>query len=263
MDKITRMDLPRKRSFVYYIATDWHDVNYCQRTAQILVQTAIKTPRTRRRLILGGDFLDLPQFMPRNPHFKRHLKYAGGIEEYFIPAAEEAYAWGNVILDQLQEKFPEIVFVVGNHDYRLEVFQRDFCPIEYHPHFDLVMGLNLIKRGIPFINYNNWLDISPGRLTFTHGMYHNINHPKSHYDTVGHSVIYGHLHEAQMRPFRRRGDTQYAYAVPCMCHLAPEYLKNRDNKWDNGFATVVVKPNGNSEVNLHVVRDGELIGPRG
>ena len=263
MDKVLKLDLPKINSYVYYIATDWHDKHYCIQTAKELTNMALETPKSRRILILGGDFLDLPEFMPKNKDFKRHLSHTHGIEEHFLPAFEEGLAWGNIMLDELQKVFENIYFVCGNHDYRAEIFQKQFCPAEYKPHFSIQAGLNLQKRGIEFINYNHWLDLSPGSLTFTHGMYHGNTHAKKHFETAGASVAYGHVHQAQMKSFTRRGETQYAYAIPCMCNLAPDYLKNRENNWDKGFGVAIVRSDGHHHMQIHVVKDGELVGIKG
>jgi predicted phosphodiesterase len=262
MSKVLSLKLPRKDEIhSYIVASDWHDIHLNSSAYDILKRFALRIPKKQRRLIILGDFVDLPEFMPRNKDFKRHVKSAMGIEDYFLPAAEMAMGWANDVLDELQKIFPVIIFASGNHDWRLDDFGRTYSPPEYRPYFNLKARLRLRERNIPFVDYNCWIDI--GRLSLTHGMYHGTTCCKKHYEAAGRSVIFGHVHKVEARSFTRRGDTVMAWSLPCMANLSPDYLKGRENAWTTGFGVANMRHNGKFNFNVFTIWDDMLVLPNG
>lgn len=260
MDKVVRVPTPRKGKVdIYDVASDWHDRHSDPASIDILIQFAQLRQRKDRKLIIPGDFLDLAEFMPRSPLYKQWIKRSDGVEEFFLPAVNEAFGWGNEMLDRLQKTYEEIILMGGNHEYRLVEFARvlnNSLPAYSH-NFDLQVGLNLRSRGIKYVPYNHWLDI--GNVTITHGMYHGTTCLKRHYEAAGKSVIFGHVHMDDVKSFTRRGDTVKAWSLPCMSTLAPEYLKSRENNWTNGFGVLRMKSNGRFNFHVHTVWDNQLV----
>jgi len=263
-EKVFTAPLPSKdKTHTYYIASDWHDTNSCEASINILIKMARKHKQQKyyRRLIINGDFLDLAEFMERSKNFKKWVVRPEGIEDYFLPAANRAIRWGNKILDCLQKTFGHIVFISGNHDWRLDNFGQLYAPDIYKDKFNLEKRLKFAKRGILHVPYNNWYDI--GKMSITHGMYHGTTCLKRHYEACGRSVIFGHVHQVGAKSFVKRGDSNIAYSLPCMCDLAPDYLKARENNWTKGFGVLNVKSNGKFNFNTFTIWDGELVLPSG
>ena len=165
------------------------------------------------------------------------------------------------LFEDLQKEFKTIVLMLGNHEYRIKLFREGPCPRKYVQDFSIKDALNLKKRGIKLIKYNDWIDIAS--LSVTHGMYAGQTALKRHYEACGRSVVYGHLHSHDEKSFIRRGKTIKAIGMPCMCSLNPDYLKNRENNWANGFGEFHFKSNGHFHHNIIHVWDDEAILPGG
>jgi UDP-2,3-diacylglucosamine pyrophosphatase LpxH len=258
VSKITRVKLPEKGEIhSYIVASDWHSGALDIPTYKILIQHLKRIPKEQRRLVIDGDFLDCPHLMGKKTDFKRMSSSTFELESEIVPASLDEFSWGNGILDELQKLVEKIYFIEGNHDWRYRNFMDNWAPFAYKHNFDLIGQLNLKERGIPFIKYNDWLDV--GNLAITHGMFHGATHNKKHYEAAGKSVMYGHVHHANSKSFFHRGETKKAWSLPCMCGLNPEYIKNTDNNWTNGYASLQVKHNGNFNVGIHEIWDQQLI----
>jgi len=257
--KITTVKLPPKGEYHnYIIAGDWHSHALHKASYEILKQYALRIPPHLRCLIINGDFLDCPHLMARDENFKKWAKRPEGIDEYFIPLSEEEFKWGNDVLDELSKIFPRIIFIEGNHEVRYNWFMHSkFCTEAYAHNFDIKKQLKLEERNIHFTPYNNWLDI--GKVAITHGQYHGSTCLKKHFEAAGKSVIFSHIHHADSKSFAHRGERKKVWSLPAMCELNPEYMKNRDSNWSNGFGHLTVKPNGNFQFNVHEIWDDELI----
>ena len=255
--KITQISLPEDGSYhFYFIVSDWHSQYMNIGCYEILKKHISMIPKEFRRLIILGDFLDCPHLMGKKADFKNMCKSTETLEE-LSKVSEIEFLWGNNILDELQYLFGWIYFVEGNHDWRYKNFINNWAPIAYAHNFDLKRNLKLEERGIPFINYNDWLDI--GNIALTHGMFHGATHLKKHMEACGKSTMYGHLHQADSKSFFFREQIKKAWSLPCMCDLNPEYIKNRDMNWSNGYGTMGMKSNGNFNIHIHEIFDGELI----
>lgn len=264
MSKVTTVNLPQGKEEIhnYVIAGDWHSQFINDHCYTIIKQFGLTLPEESRALIINGDFLDAPFLMKKNPDFRQMLK-ARMFEEHFVELAVEELMWGNVVLDELQAIFPKIILIEGNHDWRYRWFM-DLAdvPHAYKHHFDIEKRLRLKERGIPYVYYNDWLDI--GDLSVTHGMFHGVSALKRHYEASGgRNVIFSHVHHSDAKSFRARGTTVKAWSLPAMCDLNPEYIKNTDNNWTNGFGSIHIKSNGHFNMHIHEVWDGELILPNG
>jgi len=261
--KIHKLTTPSKGKYHHYIAaSDWHDKNMNKSTFKVMMSHAMDLPKSSRRLIIVGDFIDGAHLMIKDPLFSKWLKRGhDGLEHYFMPQAQDEFNWANDILDKLQQVFPEIWYLEGNHDWRYDWFSN-ICDPAYKLNFQVPIQLELASRGIEFIRYNDWLDVGDN-LSITHGMYHGSTHLKKHYETCGKSVLYGHVHHADCKSFITRGKTKKAWSLPAMCDLNPDYIKNSDNNWSNGYAQFTM--DSRSMFNMHILEtwEGRLILPCG
>lgn len=262
MDKITVIPLPSKgQAHVYDLAGDLHDDHMCWNSFDMMIELAKKVPFKKRRLILGGDVNDLNQFMKKGDLYQRWKKHPQRMDEFFIPVIKDVFAFTNSMLDDLQKIYPWITYFEGNHELRLRTFMEHDCPDAYKHNFILEKGLKLKERGIPFIPYNHWLKI--GKVFLTHGMYHGMSALKKHYDACGGTVIYFHVHTLEIKAFIRIGDTIKSHSMPCMSDLAPDWLKDKENQWEKGFAKLCIKSNGGFHFYPYINKDEEIVLPSG
>lgn len=257
------MPTPKKGEiFSIFFASDWHSEFMDEPSYSILKQVVKKSKKADKRvLVIGGDFLDAPHLMGKKPDLKRMAKCTETIEQYLIPKTEEEFDWGNRILDECEKIFDCIYFVGGNHcEYRYSNWVKNYCPSAYRHNFDLHLQLDLKARGIPLIKYNDYLDC--GDLTFTHGMWHSTTHNQKHFYGCGKSIIYGHLHHADSKSFYHRGNAKKAWSAPAMCGLNPDYCRNTDRNWSNGFIQVLMR-HDYFNVYVHEIFNGVLTLPSG
>lgn len=251
-----------KENQTWLVASDWHSYDLHLPSFNILIKYALTLPEHQRNLILDGDFFDFAFFMPKNVNYKKWIDRKDGVEMFFLPEYEREIQWGNDTLDALQSVFKKIIFIMGNHDNpRVDTFLTD-CPEMYKPHFNIERSLNLEKRGIGWAYYNDWVDL--GKLSITHGQAHGPSAMKKHFEkSAGRSVIFGHVHTAECKTFQTRGETSAVWSLPSMAGLNPHYIKNGEVSWQNGFGTLIIKPNGNFNFYINLIHDNELLLPSG
>lgn len=258
----TELKLP-KQPQMWFCASDWHSHHLHTKCFEILIKHALLLPKQQRNLIINGDFFDFAEFMPKSPLFQQWKDRKDGIDAYFLPAYENEIKWGNDTLDAIQTVFNNIIFIHGNHDGpRVDHFVERFCPSGYKEHFNINRDLNLIKRGIGYVGYNDWLDF--GHLSITHGMFHGPTAHKKHFQACGgRNVLFGHIHTAKCETFFSRGLSRSAWSLPAMCKLNPEYIRNSETAWQNGYITFAMRPDGNFNLNTHLIIEDQLILPTG
>lgn len=263
MGMVQTLKTPKTDPQLWFIASDWHGKHLHKSSYNILINHALSLPIEHRNLIINGDFIDTAYFMPKNSDFQQYKDRKDGVDVFFLPEWEEEVKWANEILDELQSVFKNIIFINGNHDSpRVDLFREKFCPVGYQEHFHLEVKLGLLKRGIGSIGYNDWLDF--GKLSITHGMYHGSSCHKKHYEACGaRNVLFGHVHSSECKTFTVRGESRSAWSLPAMCELNPHYIKNAETNWQNGYATVFMKPSGDFNLNIHLIFNNELLLPSG
>lgn len=244
----------------FVIAGDWHSFSMNQPSYSILKQ--VLSDLNKPILIINGDFIDAEYLMFKLPIFKKwQSRGFEGVEDFFIPMLDAECDWGNDILDEVQKLCEEVIFIFGNHDWRVDQYGLNFAPKAYKHYFKLQDRLRLKDRGIRMVGYNNWLDID--EVSITHGQFHGATAHKKHYEACGgRTVIFSHIHRFEQRAMQVRGSTRYSISLPAMCDLNPEYMKNQDNNWSNGFGTMSFFK-GNNNINVLNVWDGKLITPLG
>lgn len=263
--KVLRVSKPASKGEIdtYFIAGDWHEEFCHEPSVNILIQHAQLIPRKNRKLIINGDFIDLPHLMTKDLNKFKPDNVVARIESHYLPLTKKEFRWANAMLDRLGKTFDykNIIFGIGNHDWRADNFKERYAPGPYKKEFDLKENLHLKSRGIRSYDYNAWLDL--GNLSITHGMYHGNTALLKHYNACGRNVVFSHVHQIGVKSFVRRGESVMAASLPCMSSLNPEYLKNAENNWSNGYGVVNLKHNGNFNFHIMSVWDDELILPNG
>jgi len=257
LGQIYRLDCPEIKTIL--IIGDLHSYHLHLPTFKAMLKYArvVEDPW----LIINGDIFDLEFFMPKNIKYKKWIKREDGIDEFFLPEFKRECKSVNSILDTLQKHFSKIIYIGGNHgNPRVDKF-LSVCPFEYRPHFNIENSLHLKEREIDYIKYGDWLDITKN-LTITHGSWHSTTACKKHFEASGKNVIFNHVHKYQVMPFITRGVTKYATSLPAMCNLNPDYMKNSETNWVNGFGELNIYKNSHS-LNVYLWKGDHMILPRG
>lgn len=255
---VFKLPTPKKGQEGYIIAGDWHSFYLHQKSFDSLLK--VSKLYNIKNLIINGDFLDAEFLRVQDATTKKWINRPEGVDDYFIPKANEEIRWGNDIFDILQKYFKNIYFIEGNHDWRYHNIKSFLSP-KFQSEFDLKSRLFFKKRKIKYIFYNDWLDI--GHLSITHGMYHGTSACKRHYEACGGNVIFSHVHQEEVKSFVRRGSTVQSRSLPAMCELNPEYLKNRETQWTNGFGSFWMKSDGTFNFYYFTLWNEELVLPCG
>lgn len=187
--------------------------------------------------VILGDYMDMSPIS----HWLKHKRKTLENKRMIID-----YKEGNKLLDEFDKRLPKNCdkrFFYGNHEdwyYQL---------IEEYPALEGLLEpkteLKLEERGYKVYNKLNHIE-RIGRLSFTHGIYHQQNYVKQHIDRLKTNVLFAHLHSPRVR-FESSPAREIAiagYALGCLSDLAPAYQKNRPNSWVHGFGIVYFYDNG-------------------
>lgn len=167
-------------------------------------------------------------------------------------------------LTGLRGRFPhaQIVFKTGNHEERLLRYLRIKAPeLLGLPEFDWANVLDLKKLDIQLVDEKR--PIRFGKLHIIHGNEYvfNISNPvnpaRGLYLRAKVHAICGHFHQSASHSEKDlKGDVISTWSTGCLCDMTPEWLPL--NKWNSGFAFIVVDKKGGFRVdNLRIV-DGEI-----
>ena len=203
--------------------------------------------------IILGDYMDMSPISHWLKHKRKTLENKRMLTDYIE---------GNKLLDEFDKRLPKSCdkrFFYGNHEdwyYQL---------IEEYPALEGLLEpkieLKLEERGYKVYDKINHIE-RIGRLSFTHGIYHQQNFVKKHIDELKTNVIIGHLHTPRMR-FASSPAREIAisgYSIGCLSDLAPAYQKNRPNSWVHGFGVVYFYDNGGYfDVDIKRIVKGKFI----
>lgn len=162
----------------------------------------------------------------------------------------------NQELDEIQEDSDEVLYTLGNHEYRVYRYIQEHA--ELFGALDLVRDLNLDGRGIEWCDYNGVLSV--GKLNFTHGFRTNQHHAKATAMEFGDHIFYGHTHDHQVYTPHFRIDRQPYAAVSCgcLCSKNPEYLEGRPSRWINGFVYIEMREDESFNHHWLAITDGRF-----
>ena len=97
-------------------------------------------------------------------------------------------------------------------------------------------------------------------LYYIHGLYINEFHAKKTALAYHKNVCYGHIHDIQVHTLVSPIDeAQFfkAQSCGCLCHVNPQYMRNKPNKWVNGFNFAYVEKETGyfSDVQVYIVEN--------
>jgi predicted phosphodiesterase len=127
----------------------------------------------------------------------------------------------------------KVIYLMGNH----EDWVRQTVNLNRNGQGYWEVERNLPRR-VTLIPFNTSYTAGPN-LVYIHGIYTNENHAKKTVGTFHNSVLYGHTHDRQEYTEVSPIDSKKLYKAAscgCLCQRNPNYLRNRPNRWVNGFS---------------------------
>ena len=176
--------------------------------------------------IILGDFMDVASLSAWDYDKKRKMEGRRFLKEVDCANKE---------LDYIQKYSKKIIYIVGNHENRVDRY-LDKNP-EMEGMIDLLTVLKIHKRKIEWIPLDKVYAL--GKCNFVHGLYTNQYHAKKTLEAVGDNIVYGHVHQASS--FFKTAKLQkpiMAYSLGCLGDLAPEYMAGKWANWITGFGVM-------------------------
>jgi len=160
------------------------------------------------------------------------------------------------LLKPLSKAVPKAkqIYIVGNH----EDWLRKASQINPNGRGYWELEKNL-PAGIQIVPQNQAYHINE-RLCYLHGLYTTKYHAFQTVHAVHKTVLYGHSHDIQRYTDISPVDVEQFFtgaSCGCLCTLNPSYMKNKPNRWVNGFnyAYVDDKTEEFSETQVYVVHN--------
>lgn len=158
----------------------------------------------------------------------------------------------------------KVVWVLGNHDLRLEAF------IESHPSWrgicDDILGLlkffGKCKKAdkIEIVRLDDWEDdYCIGKMHFAHGFSTCKHVAAKHVEEYDEAVTVGHSHTMQMFTTTKRGEPRAGYVIGHLSNRgARKYLRGRPTRWVTGFAYMEYDDTGEFTQHLLPIVNGRF-----
>lgn len=200
--------------------------------------------------ILGGDNLDMTPLS----HWIHDKGEARKLEGKRIK--EDYENFNRDVIDPLNEilRGCEKHFLEGNHEDWAEQY------IDRNPQaegfYELRNNLNI--KDWKYYKYGEICQI--GKMHFIHGTYTNDAHAKKHVGTYERNIFYGHCHDFQVysKVTPVDNDPHMGMSIPCACHTNPDYMRNKPNRWVNGFLIFEIFKDGYFQAHPIISIDGSF-----
>ena len=228
------------------------------RAALRIVEAAMRERRFDYAIYLG-DVLDLESISKYSKADLRKFEPRGVLREF---SALEDVMGRHV---ELLGPQCQIVWIQGNHEYRLERVIHAMPPLEGI--LDIERNISFVRDGrVKFVRfYETGEGVYLGDCLFIHGIYHSEYHAKRHatlYPTT--NIVYGHTHDVDSysRPTRDR-KVNSAQSLGCLCRMDLEYMALKACDWQHAYAIYHFDTTGKSFPYVHLIKNGKLISPDG
>jgi len=176
------------------------------------------------KIIILGDYSDVASLSAWDMDKKRKMEGRRFKKEMTTANRE---------LDFLQECSNDIIYLEGNHEFRVERY-LDKSP-EMEGLIEIQENLRLKERGIKWVKFNDLHKV--GDMFFTHGMYTNKYNASKHLQVLGCNICYGHQHSTQTALQNMAMQKPHmAYALGTLGNKKPDFMQNKPSSWINQFA---------------------------
>jgi len=203
-------------------------------------------------VLMLGDWLDMHElsYFMKNPNTKRWRE-------------EREIFWQ--VLDVWQNSFPNAVFyyVLANHERRFENYLMTNAPRVYDTEeHRLDINLRLGERSI--IPIMDKIVVKAGKLSLIHGDEYrggaaNLVSPARWLfnKAIGNTAT-AHFHKTSDYSKPNIDEELIGtWSIGCQCNLHPQWLPK--NEWNNGFARVVVNPDGTFKMFNARIHEGKVL----
>lgn len=163
------------------------------------------------------------------------------------------------ILDSIRQAFPDIglYYLIGNHEERLERYLRVKAPelLGYRA-LDYSEIIDARQFDIKIIDQKRIVKIDTLNCIHGHEFGRSISNPvnpaRGLYLRGKETAICGHFHQSSQHTEKSMTNkVTTCWSVGCLCDLRPEYLPM--NKWNHGFAIVIVTDDGFQVLNKNII----------
>lgn len=206
-------------------------------------------------LILNGDILDLIEL---SSHARGSVAQLEGLRicKVFGEANSVLDLWQDAAGPQCKENH----FVEGNHEDRLNRWIRtgDNSVWLGDESVSIPNRLKLVQRGFVYHAGYPKAYVRLGHLIVTHGKYCTKYAAATHLERYRCSVLVGHVHTPGMHYGSGFEQVQVGIVTGHLADVNKPALSYASvpNSWQQGFAIVVVEPNGNFHIELKNFVDG-------
>lgn len=252
----------RQGSHVVMVLPDLHFPQHDPRALACVLRAAqILKPR---RVVVLGDWLDCDAFSRHPRNSLSEAVAANYLTEEINPC--------NEALDELQRWSKSLIFVEGNHEYRVERFAVSLGGALGSSVYDIISPQQLLSKGresftwVPYRKELSHYEITPN-LWAVHGWNHSKHAADAHLRAIKTvSLVHGHTHRQQLMTTRNvvTGDVVKAWSPGCLSSLQPAYMHQSPTEWVHGFSIVFVGADPTDWTEYIVtIRNGRCILPDG
>jgi len=216
------------------------------------IKSAIILPDVHLTEDVPTDYNSVKPFVKSFRHKKRKMekrRYSSEVD------------CANKEIDFLQRYTGEVVYLAGNHEFRVDRY-LDKNP-EMEGMIEIPERLNLKERNIKWVPFEDQVKtpFKLGDMHFIHGLYTNKYNAQKHLQTLGCNICYGHQHSTQTAMQNMAMQKPHmAYALGTLGDKSPDYLQGKPANWINQFGVFYWNPK-NGHFNLYPVNiiNGEFI----
>lgn len=221
-----------------------------------------------QEVVVLGDWMDCEQFSSHGVQSMAELRAHRFLEDEVAPT--------NEVLDKLQKFKNKLVFVEGNHEWRIERWAAKWGGRLGADFYKLMAPRKLLGEGrknftwIPYMDDLSHYEITPALKNSTalwaiHGWSHAKRAAAIHLEkalTV--SIVHGHTHRAQSYAKRipETGHVLKSWSPGCLSKLQPLYRINNPTEWTHGFSLVYVGKHSWTDYTVSIV-NGKCVLPNG
>lgn len=258
--------MTKSGSQLIMVLPDLHIPNHDE-AALGCVLKAYKYLRPQKVIVLG-DWLDCEQFSSHGIQSMAELRAHRFIEDEVDPT--------NRVLDKLQKYKNELIYVEGNHEFRIERWAVKWGGRLGPDFYKLMAPRKLLGEGrkkftwIPYMDHLSHYQITPAlknssELWALHGWSHAKRASAAHLDkAVSVSVVHGHTHRMQMETKREpsTGRVLKSWSPGCLSKLQPLYMANNPTQWSHGFSLIFIGKSSWTDYTVSI-HNGQCVLPNG
>lgn len=191
-----------------------------------------------------GEFESLSNWNKKKPLIAEGCRYDKDVEAVRDELARYKYLLPNT----------RMIYIIGNHEHRVQWY------LEKNPamqgFMDIERDLRLADYNIEVVPFNEYIEI--GELAWAHGWFWNMYHAAKTLREFAGNILYGHVHHFQMetRNVHFGKKQQIAQSLGCLTSRYPTWKGAKPTRFQNGFATVEYRNNGQFNINPHLIYNG-------